>query len=108
MKDSVTICIGTVGAPTFRASRKRGKEVASRSREVARIVVIEGERPQSAWLNRMREECSLTKWCLQVDEDMYLKPHALDVLLREARDVERRGHNILNVSSLLYDLFLKE
>jgi len=108
MSDSVTICIGTIGSPTFDKCKRRINIVKRKSPAVKKVVIIRDVRPQSAWLNRMREECSDTKWCLQVDEDMYLKSRALNRLLNFAQKIEKKGHNILNVSSLLYDLFLEE
>ena len=108
MSDSVTICIGTIGSSTFDKCKRRVNIIKSKSPMVKKVVVIKNMRPQSAWLNQMRVECSDTKWCLQVDEDMYLKARALARLLDFAQKVEKKGHNILNVSSLLYDLFLEE
>ena len=108
MKRAVTICIGTIGATTFEKCKADVYRMAAKDSRVDRIVVIENLRPQFAWLNQMRVECQGTKWCLQVDEDMYLKTHALSRLLSFAEEVELKGHRILNVSSLLYDIFLKE
>jgi len=108
MIDSVTICIGTIGSSTFKRCKKSVNVIAGKDPRVKRVVVIKNKSPQSAWLNQMRAECSGTKWCLQVDEDMYLRSSALDKLLAFAKKIEKKGHNILNVSSLLYDLFLEE
>lgn len=108
MKGIVTICIGTIGSTTFEKCKSNVYKMAAKDSRVDRIVVIENVRPQFAWLNQMRLECRDTKWCLQVDEDMYLKPHALNRLLSFAEEVESKGHRILNASSLLYDIFLKE
>ena len=108
MNDSVTICVGTIGSPTFGRCKKIIHTIAKADVRVKKVVIIENKKPQSAWLNQMRLECVGTKWCLQVDEDMYLKPNALKELLKVARKYEKGGHKILNVSSLLYDLFLEE
>jgi hypothetical protein len=107
VSDSVTICIGTIGSPTFGRCKETVDIIAKEDPRVKRIVVIRNKAPQAAWLNQMRHECSDTKWCLQVDEDMYLKSSALKKLLVFAQKIEEKGHNILNVSSLLYDLFLE-
>lgn len=108
MNDSVTICIGTIGAPTFDRCRRIVEAIARRDPRVKRVVIIKDKKPQSAWLNEMRAQCKDTKWCLQVDEDMYLHKNALNDLIRFARKKEKEGINILNASSLLYDLFLKQ
>jgi hypothetical protein len=55
----------------------------------------------------MRDACKDTKWCVQVDEDMYLKKNAINELLKFAIKKENQGVKILNASSLLYDLFLE-
>jgi hypothetical protein len=47
------------------------------------------------------------KWCLQVDEDMYLYPNAISELIKFAEKKEKEGVKILSASSLLHDLFLK-
>jgi hypothetical protein len=78
MKKAVTICIGTIGGPTFKRCERLVRDIASTNAAVDRVVVIRDKRPQSAWLNHMRLECAHTKWCLQVDEDMYLKKYALN------------------------------
>ena len=108
MNNTVTICIGTIGAPTFDRCKRSVEEIARRDPRVKRVVVIKDKKPQSAWLNEMRTQCKDTKWCLQVDEDMYLYKNALDDLVRFAEKKEREGVSILNASSLLYDLFLKQ
>lgn len=106
MKDSVTICIGSIGAPTLSRCQDAVKNIAKKDDRVKKIALIKDEAPQSAWLNKMREECRGTKWCLQVDEDMYLYNNALSALISFANKKEASGVNILNASSLLYDLFL--
>ena len=107
MNDSVTICIGTIGSPTFAKCKRIIDSIARRDPRIKRVIVISNKSPQSAWLNAMREECIDTKWCLQVDEDMYLYRNALSELLKFAKKKEKEGVKILNASSLLYDLFLK-
>jgi hypothetical protein len=108
MSDSVTICIGTIGAPTFTKCKRIIDSIAKRDPRVKRVVAIRDKRPQSAWLNAMREQCVDTRWCLQIDEDMYLYENALNKLLKFAKRKERKGIKILNASSLLYDLFLRQ
>ena len=108
MNDSVTICIGTIGAPTFARCKSIIDSIARGDPRVKRVVVISNESPQSAWLNAMRGKCIDTKWCLQIDEDMYLHRNALSELLKFAKRKEEEGVKILNASSLLYDLFLRQ
>tara|TARA_A200000159_G_C7305233_1_gene332019 strand:- start:116 stop:796 length:681 start_codon:yes stop_codon:yes gene_type:complete len=107
MRRDIVICIGTIGSPTFERCRRTVDAVAVSSRRVDRVVVIRDKRPQSAWLNQMRLESRGTKWCMQVDEDMYLHKNALLRLLEFAEKKEASGARILNASSLLYDLFLE-
>lgn len=107
MVKDIIICIGTIGSPTFAKCKQSVDLIAKRNARVKKVVVIENKRPQSAWLNQMRMESLGTRWCLQVDEDMYLRPNALNKLLRFAEKTERRGGRVLNASSLLYDLFLE-
>ena len=108
MNDSVTICIGTMESPTFEKCHALVRSIASRDNRVEKVVVIRNKSPQSAWLNNMRSSCRDTKWCLQVDEDMYLYQNSLSTLIKFANSKEAHGIKILNASSLLYDLFLKE
>ena len=107
MSDSIVICIGTIGGPTFSRCKKIVDELASENPNVIDVVVIRDRTPQSAWLNEMRDACSDATWCLQVDEDMYLKKNAINELLKLAKKKESEGIRILNASSLLYDLFLE-
>jgi len=106
MKD-VVICIGTIGSPTFSKCKKIIDVIAKKHKRVDKVVVIKDKAPQSEWLNAMREASGGYKWCLQIDEDMYLYPNALDELLKFAEEKSAQGDKILNASSLLYDLFLK-
>jgi len=106
-KGKVTICIGTVGSPTFEKCKNTIYKHFRGHPLVDKIVIIKDRSPQSAWLNEMRRQCSDTEWCLQVDEDMYLKPNALDKLIELYELKQSRGIKILNASSLLYDLFLE-
>ena len=103
----VTICIGTVGSPTFEKCRNTIYKHFEDHPAVDKIVIIKNKSPQSAWLNEMRKQCADTEWCLQVDEDMYLKPEALDELISLYRKSSNNGTKILNASSLLYDIFLE-
>jgi len=103
----VVICIGTIGSSTFPRCKKLVDNIARADRRVGGVVIIKDKKPQSEWLNSMRIASSGFKWCLQIDEDMYLYPNALSELLRFAGKREKQGVKILNASSLLYDLFLK-
>lgn len=103
----VTICIGTVGSPTFEKCKNTIYKHFKGHRLVEKIVIIKDKSPQSAWLNEMKRHCTDTEWCLQVDEDMYLRPNALDELINLYKLKESKGIKILNASSLLYDLFLE-
>lgn len=103
---SVTICIGTIGAPTFAKCKKIIFDFYKDDPRV-KIVIIKNKTPQSAWLNAMRKACKDSKWCLQIDEDMYIYKNALDDLLKFAERKESKGVRILNASSLLFDTFLK-
>jgi len=106
-KGKVTICIGTVGSPTFQKCVDTIYDNFDNHPSVDKIVIIKNKSPQSAWLNEMRKACSDTEWCLQVDEDMYLYKNAIDELINLYRRKEKDGISILNASSLLYDLFLE-
>lgn len=106
-KDSVTICIGTVGSSTFERCKSFVDIMTEGDVRVKDVVVIKNKRPQAAWLNAMRDACVDTKWCLQVDEDMYLKKDALSRLIDFAEEAEKKGISVLNASSLLYDIFLR-
>jgi hypothetical protein len=106
MEKDITICIGTVGYPTFGKCFSIANKIAQKDPRVKDLIVIRNKYPTSAWLNQMRVSCSTT-WCLQVDEDMYLYDDAIDELLKLAKTSELNGIKILNASSLLLDLFLK-
>jgi hypothetical protein len=107
MNDSIIICIGTIDSPTFNKCKKIIDKLASTNKNVIKVAVIRNKSPQAAWLNAMRTESVGAKWCLQIDEDMYLKDNAIKDLLRFAKKKEKSGIKILNASSLLYDIFLK-
>lgn len=107
-KSKVTICIGTIGSPTFQRCTDIVYDNFDNHPSVDKIVIIKNKSPQSAWLNEMRKACSDTEWCLQVDEDMYLYKNAIDELINLYRRKEKDGISILNASSLLYDLFLEQ
>ena len=106
MKKDITICIGTVGYPTFNKCKKIIDKLYKRDSRIKKVSVIENMYPTSSWLNKMRDECVNTTWCLQVDEDMYLHDDAVDNLINLAREKESRGVKILNASGLLFDTFL--
>ena len=106
MKKDITICIGTVGYPTFEKCYSKVKRIASNDSRVKDIVIIKDKYPTCAWLNEMRVSCNTT-WCLQVDEDMYLNDNCIDVLIQLAKRSEAAGIRVLNASGLLYDIFLK-
>ncbi len=105
MKKDITVCIGTVGYPTFERCLKRVNEVAEADGRIKKVVVIKNKYPTSAWLNEMRYSCKTT-WCLQIDEDMYLHDNAIDELIKLAQKSEAKGIKVLNASGLLLDLFL--
>ena len=107
MKKDIIICIGTIGSITFDKCYRSVQEIAKNNARVKRVVVIRNKSPQSEWLNEMRLQSNGYRWCLQVDEDMYLKKRALSVLLKFAERKEAEGIRVLNASSLLYDLFLE-
>ena len=106
MKKDVIICIGTVGRPTFKKCYEKVMELKRRDPRVKKVVVIKDHPNQASWLNQMRKECTGYTWCLQVDEDMYLKPDCLSKLINLAREKESKGHLILNASGMLHDIFL--
>jgi hypothetical protein len=103
----VTICIGTIESETFDKCKNIIYKHFSDHALVSKIIVIKNKSPQSAWLNEMRRQCADTEFCLQIDEDMYLYPNALDELISLYKKKESSGIKILNASSLLYDLFLE-
>ena len=70
MRKDVTICIGTVGYPTFERCYRSVVKVAENNNNVKGIVIIRDRFPTSSWLNEMRKNTS-TQWVLQVDEDLY-------------------------------------
>lgn len=106
-KGKVTICIGTVGSPTFKKCKDIIYKNFSNHPAVDKVIIIKNKSPQSEWLNEMRKACSDTEWCLQVDEDMYLYPNALDELIKIYKRNFLNGVKVLNASSFLYDLFLE-
>ena len=106
-KNKVTICIGTIGSPTFDKCRNIIFNNFENHPMVDRIFIIKNKKPQSKWLNEMRKAASNTEFCLQVDEDMYLYDYALDNLIKLYRSKENSVPSILNASALLYDLFLE-
>lgn len=107
MRKDVTICIGTVGYPTFNRCYNHVLNASDGNKHVKDIVIIKNKYPTSSWLNDMRKNVS-TKWVLQVDEDMYIDKNSIDELISLAK-VKTNKHNIkiLNASSLLYDIFLE-
>ena len=106
MKKDITICIGTVGSPTFKKSYSVAKKIANSDTRIKKIVVIKNKYPTSKWLNEMRRS-SETTWTLQLDEDMYLYDNSIDKLIKLAQRKEAKGIKILNASGMLFDLFLK-
>lgn len=108
MKKDVIVCIGTVGRPTFRKCYDSVMSLKAADSKVRRVAVIENQPSQASWLNKMRDFSIGYTWCLQVDEDMYLKNNSVSVLMSLARKKESEGVQILNSSGLLFDLFLKE
>ena len=71
MKKDVTICIGTVGYPTFERCYRQASIVAKKNKNIKDIIVIKDKYPTSSWLNEMRKNIK-TQWVLQIDEDMYI------------------------------------
>lgn len=108
MEDKVIICIGTVGRPTFKKCYGIIDKFFKNHKNVKKIEIIRNKMPRSEWLNRMSELSVDYDWCLQVDEDMYLYPDALDKLLNFAIDNKKNGVKICNASCMLKDLFLNE
>jgi hypothetical protein len=102
--NDITICIGTVGYPTFHKCYESCEKIKLKNRDVKEIIVIEDEYPLSAWLNRM-SEVSSTKWILQVDEDMYLNARCIEIFKLLMN--KNRGRRVANISGLLFDRFLK-
>ena len=105
MKKDITICVGTVGYPTINKCLSIVSGIQGRDKRVKAVHVVKNKYPTSEWLNQMGY-LSKTTWCLQVDEDMYLKENAIDRLINLARKKESDGVKILNASSLLHDTFL--
>ena len=107
MKKDVTICIGTVGYPTFKRCYNSVINVAEKNKNVKDIVIIKDKFPTSSWLNEMRKNTS-TQWVLQVDEDMYIDEDSIDELINLAKvKTNKKNIKILNASALLYDIFLE-
>ena len=108
MRGDITVCIGTVGYPTFKRCHLLVKKIAKKDNRIKKVVVIENKYPHSEYLNEMRKVGTETTWCLQVDEDMYLNDIAIDSLIDLARIKHNRDSvKILNASGLLFDLFLR-
>jgi hypothetical protein len=105
MSDKITVCIGSIGYPTFKQCRRRVKEIAYNDSRIKEIVVVRDKHPISEWLNEMRKNTK-TPWLLQVDEDMYLYDNCIDELLSLAKAKMEAGIKINNASGMLYDLFL--
>jgi hypothetical protein len=105
MRKDVTICIGTVGYPTFHRCYSQAKSIYKSDPRVKDLVVIKDRYPTSAWLNEMRTSAE-TQWILQVDEDMYIYDICIDILLNLSRSHIKKGKKILNASGLLHDTFL--
>jgi hypothetical protein len=104
--DNIIICIGTINRPTFKKCYNLIIKNFSNHKNVKKIEVIKDKRPKSAWLNEMANISKDYDWCLQVDEDMYLYPNAVDELLNFAKLEKNKGVKIANASSMLNDLFL--
>jgi hypothetical protein len=108
MKKDVIICIGTIGSPTFDKSYSIAKSIKKRYKNVKKIEVIEGYSPQCSWLNEMIVRSQGYTWCLQLDEDMYLKENAIKVLLNKARERESEGVGVGVIHGMLWDIFLEQ
>lgn len=107
MDNNIIICIGTVDRPTFKKCHSLIIKNFMNHKNVKKIEIIKNQKPKSEWLNKMAEVSIDYNWCLQVDEDMYLHPNALDELLNFAIEKKNKGIKIANASCLLRDLFLK-
>jgi len=105
MSKDVIICIGTIDGPTFEKCFNIVNTLFKNHEKVLKISVIKNKKPRSEWLNEMMKQSieSGAKWCLQVDEDMYLYKDALDKLYSFATTSNKK---VLNASCLLQDLFL--
>lgn len=105
MSKDVIICIGTIDSPTFKKCHKIIIDNFKDNKKVLKISIIKNKKPRNEWLNEMIKESidSGAKWCLQVDEDMYLYNNALDELYNFAISSDKK---VLNASCLLNDLFL--
>ena len=108
MKKDVIICIGTVGSPTFNKCFSIAKSIMKSNSNVKKIEVIENYSPQCAWLNEMIKRAQGYTWCIQLDEDMYLKENTIKKMLNEAREVESKGVGVGLVHGLLWDIFLDQ
>jgi len=107
MKKDVTICIGTVGYPTFERCYSNVLNIAEKNKNVKDIIVIKDKFPTSSWLNEMRRNIS-TQWVLQVDEDMYINENSIEQLINLAKvKINKKNIKVLNASALLYDIFLE-
>lgn len=104
--DNIIICIGTVNKPTFKKCYDLINKNYSNHKNVKKIEIIKNKKPRSEWLNEMAKISLEYNWCLQVDEDMYLYPNALDELLNFAKLEKNKGVKIANASCMLNDLFL--
>jgi glycosyltransferase involved in cell wall biosynthesis len=105
MSKDVIICVGTIEGPTFEKCFNIVNSLFKDHEKVLKISVIKNKKPRSEWLNEMMKQSieSGAKWCLQVDEDMYLYKDALDKLYSFATTSNKK---VLNASCLLQDLFL--
>ncbi|MSW50305.1 MAG: hypothetical protein F2817_05350 [Actinobacteria bacterium] len=104
--NNIIICIGTVNRPTFIKCYDLVVKNYQNHKNVKKIEVIKNKSPRSEWLNEMAKISLEYDWCLQVDEDMYLYPDALDELLNFAKLEKNKDVKIANASSMLHDLFL--
>lgn len=106
-KAKILICIGTMGRPTFNRCYESVLKAQKAFSQKTDLHIIKNKSPQSEWLNCMRKAALGWDWCFQVDEDMYLYENSFEYLYNFAIR-KSRTMNILNSSSLLYDLFLEK
>jgi hypothetical protein len=106
-KAKILICIGTMGRSTFNRCYESVLKAQKAFSEKTDLHIIKNKSPQSEWLNAMRKAAMGWDWCFQVDEDMYLYENAFEYLYHFAKR-RSRTENILNASSMLYDLFLEQ
>ena len=108
MRKSVIVCLGTIGSPTFNRCYDTILDLKNKDSRIKEVVVIKNKYPQCAWLNEMISHCRKATWCLQLDEDMYLKENAISTLLDIAIKKESFGTGVGLAHGMLWDIFLEQ